>query len=325
MRSIHAAGLLAFWALAPIRAENGVRPGRLVVEPPTLICLGFEWEIAGDDNRNASVEVEYRKSGETNWKKALPLLRIGGEKVHQDNTRQPFSSTNYTVPEGFAGSILDLEPSTDYDYRLTITDPDGVSGPKSQTGRVHTRGEPNAAEGGRVLHVYPTTWRGPKQQPAYTGLMSAYYQSGFADWNVVAQHTVEPGDTILVHAGLYAQSPELHRPARRAFIGAYVLTAQGTSEKPITSRGRRWRSHLRRRRQLPPLRRHGRAAPHLRRPDLPQHRSRLLGRTERSLGATGLTVRNCRIEDVGVGVNAQRAGSKDFYIADNVFLGRDDP
>ena len=41
-------------------------------------------------------------------------------------------------------------------------------------------------------------------------------------------------------------------------------------------------------------------------------------------GAKGLTVRNCRIENVGIGVNAQYAGSKDFYIADNVFLGRDD-
>ncbi len=41
-------------------------------------------------------------------------------------------------------------------------------------------------------------------------------------------------------------------------------------------------------------------------------------------GAKGLTVRNCRIENVGVGVTTQFAGSKDFYIADNVFLGRDD-
>jgi hypothetical protein len=41
-------------------------------------------------------------------------------------------------------------------------------------------------------------------------------------------------------------------------------------------------------------------------------------------GAKGLTVRNCRIENVGIGINAQYAGSRDFYIADNVFLGRDD-
>jgi hypothetical protein len=41
-------------------------------------------------------------------------------------------------------------------------------------------------------------------------------------------------------------------------------------------------------------------------------------------GAIGLTVRNCRIENVGIGINAQYAGSKDFYVVDNIFLGRDD-
>jgi hypothetical protein len=41
-------------------------------------------------------------------------------------------------------------------------------------------------------------------------------------------------------------------------------------------------------------------------------------------GARGLTIRNCRIEDVGIAVNAQFAGSHDFLISDNVMLGRDD-
>jgi hypothetical protein len=35
-------------------------------------------------------------------------------------------------------------------------------------------------------------------------------------------------------------------------------------------------------------------------------------------------VRRCRLEDVGIGVTSLWAGSEDFYIADNVFLGRDD-
>ncbi len=35
-------------------------------------------------------------------------------------------------------------------------------------------------------------------------------------------------------------------------------------------------------------------------------------------------MRNCRLEDVGIAVNAQYAGSQDFYITDNVMLGRDD-
>ena len=38
----------------------------------------------------------------------------------------------------------------------------------------------------------------------------------------------------------------------------------------------------------------------------------------------GLTVKNCRFENVGFGVWTEYAGSSDFYIADNLFLGRDD-
>ena len=41
---------------------DAVKAGVLVVEPPTLICLGFEWEIAGDQNRNATVAVAYRRA-----------------------------------------------------------------------------------------------------------------------------------------------------------------------------------------------------------------------------------------------------------------------
>lgn len=62
--------------LSRLPGANAVTPGRFVVEPPTLICLEFEWYIAGDENRNASVEVSYRKTGENGWQEALPLLRM---------------------------------------------------------------------------------------------------------------------------------------------------------------------------------------------------------------------------------------------------------
>jgi hypothetical protein len=41
-------------------------------------------------------------------------------------------------------------------------------------------------------------------------------------------------------------------------------------------------------------------------------------------GAVGLSVKNCRFENVGFGVWTEFAGSSDFYLADNLFLGRDD-
>ena len=57
--------LLSAYTLA---AQNSTRPGRFHVEHPTLVNLGFEWAIEGDANRNAIVEVRFRKQ---------PLRRAG--------------------------------------------------------------------------------------------------------------------------------------------------------------------------------------------------------------------------------------------------------
>ena len=85
-------------------AGNKVRPGDLFIEPPTLTCLGFEWRIEGDDNRNASVAVQYRKKGSRVWKNGMNLFRLNNERV--------FSNVRFDVisPNVFIGSILDLEP-----------------------------------------------------------------------------------------------------------------------------------------------------------------------------------------------------------------------
>ena len=56
-------------------AQTGTTPGDFTVEPPTLVSLGFEWKIIGDDNRNAHVNVTFRKRGDREWRKALPLMR----------------------------------------------------------------------------------------------------------------------------------------------------------------------------------------------------------------------------------------------------------
>ena len=74
------------WATLPAYAQpqaktqSGTVAGRFTVEHPTLENLGFEWAITGDTNRNASVSVEFRRAGETVWRKALPGDRAGREK-----------------------------------------------------------------------------------------------------------------------------------------------------------------------------------------------------------------------------------------------------
>ena len=112
--------LLAQGAATPPVDPNLTTPGELLVDPPTLQNLGFEWFIEGDANRNASVAVAYREQGTQQWKDALPLLRIGGERIYSQ------SQVDVITPPMFAGSILDLEPDTAYEARFTLTDPDGV-------------------------------------------------------------------------------------------------------------------------------------------------------------------------------------------------------
>jgi hypothetical protein len=317
MKKLMATLALVLLSTPGLRADNAVRAGQFVVEPPTLTCLGFEWALSGDDNRNATVDVSYRQVGQTAWKDALPLLRMGGERIF----RAP-----YTVAPRFAGSILDLEPGTEYEVRLTMKDSDGVTGQAVQTTKVRTRSEPKAATGGRTLHVYPPTWRGPKEEPNYTGLMAAYAGAGTGDWNVVYQRLVDPGDVILVHAGLYKGDRRNYvDPMSTTFDGAYLLTAKGTPERPIVIRAAGDGEVIF----------DGDGAFRLfdvMAADYHIFEGLTIRNTEVAFwagvkdvaGSKGLTVRNCRIENVGIGVTTQYAGSKDYYIADNVFIGRDD-
>src|SRR6478752_1550720 len=101
-------------------AAGAVTAGEFIVDPPTLINLGFEWFVQGDDNRNASVAVSYRKQGTTDWKPALPMLRLQGERIKQGDQLDVVS------PNMFAGSILDLEPNTAYEAQFVLKDADGV-------------------------------------------------------------------------------------------------------------------------------------------------------------------------------------------------------
>ncbi len=300
-------------------AQEATQAGRFTVEHPTLHNLGFEWSITGDVNRNASVSVSFRKVGDSAWREALPLVRIGGERVFR--TREHL---DYTVPDGFAGSILNLESGTEYECRFELTDPDGASGDTNQLVRVTTRSEPQPFEGGEIRHVYPPDHEGEKLEPHFTSLLQAYYGAGLGDWNVVWERPVKPGDSIVVHAGLY-RNDRLNYvdPMMTPFDGTNWLTIKATAEKPITIRAAGDGDAV------------FDGAGNHRLFDVSASAHHIFdGLTFRGTdiaifagfkgvgGAVGLTVKNCRFEDIGFGVWTEFAGSSDFYIADNIFLGR---
>src|SRR3974390_1432358 len=64
-----------------LSAQNSTTAGELTTEPTTLVSLGFEWRIAGDNNHNANDETAYRKKGESSWHPALPLMRLQREEI----------------------------------------------------------------------------------------------------------------------------------------------------------------------------------------------------------------------------------------------------
>jgi len=323
-------------------SQDYVTSGEFIVEPPTLENLGFEWLINGDENRNASVSVAYRKKGETNWQEGLPLFRLQNEEIKSLRFTGAFDM--YT-PNMFAGSIFDLQPNTVYEARFTLNDTDGVNGEAVKIVEVQTRAEPMPATDGRVFHVYPFDHTGPRQEPSFRGLLSAYYMSSAdyeeffptegGDWYNAFPPRVQPGDTILVHAGTYKD--QRYRYGHELLAGwteccdttgdgTYYLTAKGTAERPIVIK----------------------AAGdgevifdgddnnnlfNVMAADYNYFEGLTIRNTfiafeagiKRIAGAKGLTFKYNTFEDIGIGVHTDWSGSKDFYIADNSFTGRHTP
>jgi hypothetical protein len=310
---------LPFFTDTAVGADRVVS-GEFIAEPPTLISLGFEWNIEGDDNRNATVEVFYRRKGDGNWKEGLPLLRLQRERID----RGPLQ---YTTPNMFAGSIFDLAADTEYECRFVLKDADGVDGRSENIVTVRTRPEPKPFAGGRVYHVYPPGHSGPKQEPAFTGLLAAYYTgSSHSDNHNTFPPRVQPGDTILVHAGLYKD--DRFRYGGGGLLGTisdgtYFLTQSGTAERPIVIKaagdgevifdgdGNHNLFDLM-------------AANYNYFEGLTIRNTEIafLAGRKNILGSRGLTIKNCRFENIGRGVLTDWSGSKDFYIADNRFIGR---
>ena len=316
-------------------------PVELWVEPPTLKSIGVEWRITGDNNRNASVTAEFKEQGSEKWRPALALTRLQGERLGNLEPPRPNfhpDPNNYTSPNMFVGSILDLQPGTNYEIRLTMVDPDGVQGSAIQTVNVKTRSEPLPYAGGNTYHVYPIGWAGPKQEPAFTGLMEAYYTgAASSDFQGTYPARVKPGDTILVHAGIY-KSDRFHylnglpgqTPGYLAlstlFDGTYYLTASGTEERPIAIKaagdgevifdgdGAQTFFNLE-------------AANYNYFEGMTFRNANLvflLGQKD-IVGASGFTLKHSRLYNIGRGVQNDWSGSKNFYIADNIFIGRHDP
>jgi hypothetical protein len=139
------------------------------LDRPTLLNLGVQVLISGDDNHNASVTVRYRESGASGWHDAQPLYRVRPEVV-----------VGLTVPEQFAGSVFDLRPATSYEIELHATD---VDGSVDQT-----------------ITLTGTTRPVPRAEPASPAVIPVSNAAGLSS----ALGSAGPGDVITLANGMYS-------------------------------------------------------------------------------------------------------------------------
>jgi hypothetical protein len=125
--------------LAPrsVSAANDLTIIEVKLDPPTHHALGVQMLISGDDDRDATVSVRYRKQGDSDWRVGPPLFRVHPEKI---------TNPAVTIPQQFAGSVFDLAPGTSYEIELRSVDPDGLDDTRVVTGatRALPRAEPAA-------------------------------------------------------------------------------------------------------------------------------------------------------------------------------------
>jgi hypothetical protein len=121
-------------------AEDATSPGAVTSPFPTMNHLAVEWQLGGDDDLDATCAVKYRRRGDSAWTSGMALHRVPAGSAK--GTAESFVWTNR-----LSGSLFDLEPSTEYEIQLQLTDPDG--GGTTQTLNAETRPEPTAAPGAR--------------------------------------------------------------------------------------------------------------------------------------------------------------------------------
>src|SRR5688572_18954467 len=156
-------------ALALLLQSDSRPAGEPALDPPTLHCVGATWVVRGDDDRDARVSVFVRKAGAAEWREGPPLFR-----VERGAARSPVPADAWL----FAGSVVGLDPDTEYELKLVLADPDGGAAEKILKAR--TIAEPSAPAGLAVVHLKP----GP-------GVFKE------------AQRNAGPGTLFLLHAGIY--------------------------------------------------------------------------------------------------------------------------
>jgi len=275
-------------------AEDASQPGEVLAEPATLHCLAVRWPLKGDANENAVIEVQYRRTGDREWRRGFPLVRTFADP-HPQN---PTPAVRVAGGRMFAGSIVDLAPATAYEVKLALHDPDG--GSVEKTLAMQTITEPREPAGMRVRHVAPGEGGGTGAAgDPLRGLPAAFAAA-------------EAGDCFLIHKGTYPVQSALEVKVSGTAAKPIIFRGAGDGEVVIDGGG----THATKGRLIS-----GNATGHVWLEDLIlQGRQYLVVAHESS----HWVIRRCTFREMEKGFTAQNGGyevSRGHFIADNTFIG----
>lgn len=268
--------------------QNATTPGELR-QYATIYSIGVELDIDGDANHNAICSVHFRPGGESAWREAFGLMRVDSSTwFGKEKADRPYNM--------LAGSVMFLEPGTDYELRFTLNDPDG--GSVEKVIRQATRPMPARPVNGRTLHVVPGSGGGSGSEvDPLRGIESA---------EAIAQ----PGDTFLLHKGKYG-SARITRSGQRGRPIVFAAAGDGDATfAHLRLAGTSW------------LWLEGLTFKHD--PD-----GSVIDDKSRGLLAEGVcedvVVRYCDFSGFNYSITLSRGQSRGWYIADNAIVGDKPP
>ena len=176
---------------------NELTVGELILNA-TFEHISAHLNINGDDNHNSTMTLEYKLKGTSVWMSAAKSMRAFPEMIVDGGA----------LNENFhAASALFLQPNSNYDLRVTVTDPDGGGTVINTT--YHTREMASTPENPSIVYVSPGNGGGSgTSSNPYLGIQAAVDAAG-------------PGDVIEVADGNY---------------NPFTITTSGTEADPIVIR-----------------------------------------------------------------------------------------
>jgi hypothetical protein len=204
-------------------AQNKIVPGKIQATP-TWCCMGINWYYSSDNNKNASAAFAFRRKGTKEWQDALVPYRITKKKYRM-----------------FSGSIFRLAPGVEYEFKLTLKDPDGGSEEKIFT--ASTRAYPvmpaktaqadsladaeEKAEPGTVVLIKPGTYKAlTLQKSGKPGQPIVYRPDGNGTVTIKGQMVIQ-GNYIWLH-GLIVRNEESKTAVliRKKNKGCYITNCR---------------------------------------------------------------------------------------------------